>query len=237
MSNRTVTPSVQLTAAQTLEGYDRWAPGYDEHVNPLVAATGWLLEQALPPWAGADVVELGCGTGRNAAAVLAAGARSYLGVDGSEGMLAQARHRVADGRAAFCLADLHRRLPLPDGCCDQLLIVLVLEHIAAPGQLFAEVARLLRPGGELRLLEIHPELLGAGRNAHFELEGTEVRFTSQLHPVAALLDALTAAGLAVAAERSVSAETLASIVPRLARHVGRDVVLDLVARKRYTGTR
>ena len=222
-------PRIHLSTTETLTGYDRWAARYEEHPNPLVAATGHLLARAPEAWAGHDVVELGCGTGRNARAVLDADARRYTGVDGSAGMLAQARARIADPRATWCLADLHQALPLPEACCDRVLVVLVLEHIAALPPLCAEIARLLRPGGALHLLEIHPDLLGAGRNAHFDDGGTEVRFTSHVHPVAAIEQALAAAGLTVATARSVTADELAPIVPRLARHAGRNVVLDLTA--------
>jgi SAM-dependent methyltransferase len=47
--------------------------------------------------------------------------------------------------------DLNQAIPLPDGTFDTVLATDVLEHIAHPERLFAEMARLLRPGGKLIL--------------------------------------------------------------------------------------
>jgi SAM-dependent methyltransferase len=48
-------------------------------------------------------------------------------------------------------ADLNAGLPLASSCADSVLLSDVLEHLAEPGHLLAEVARLLRPGGHLVL--------------------------------------------------------------------------------------
>src|SRR5437899_290926 len=68
-------------------------------------------EALAPPLHGSRVVELGCGTGRNRDFFLAAGAREYLGIDDSEGMLARAKRRPADARARWLAADVRRGLP------------------------------------------------------------------------------------------------------------------------------
>jgi SAM-dependent methyltransferase len=47
--------------------------------------------------------------------------------------------------------DLNRRLPLPDGGYDTLLLTDVLEHISRPDRLWPEMARVLAPGGCLLL--------------------------------------------------------------------------------------
>src|SRR5687767_14151773 len=81
------------TPSSVFSGYDLWSTAYDELDNPLVAMAERALAELLPGLRGQRVVELGCGTGRNAGPVLAAGARAYHGVDGSAGMLARARDR------------------------------------------------------------------------------------------------------------------------------------------------
>ncbi|HVK73632.1 MAG TPA: class I SAM-dependent methyltransferase [Kofleriaceae bacterium] len=220
---------VYLAPSQTLDGYDRWADHYDRMDNPMVAATAWALAEVPLDVAGARVVELGCGTGRHAALALAAGAAAYTGVDGSPGMLAQARARTADLRATWRAGDV-AATTLPAGGFDRALIVLVLEHVVDLAPVFAEVARLLAPGGRLRLLEIHPDLLAAGAHAHFHDGEVEVRFASVRHDVAAIEAALAAAGLTVTARREPTADgALLAAVPRLAKHRGRRAVLDLEA--------
>jgi ubiquinone/menaquinone biosynthesis C-methylase UbiE len=229
------TRSDSIDPADTLRAYDQWATHYDVDDNPLVAATGLCLRARPLEAAGMRVVELGCGTGRNAPAVLAAGALAYTGVDGSAGMLAEARRRVNDARARWIEAEL-AQLPPPaeaDGLHDAALIVLVLEHLTELDGVFAALARWLRPGGALRILELHPDRIAAGTVAHFHDEhGVEHRFTSTAHPVAALGAALVRSGFTVEwVVEELADEMLIAAVPRLAKHQGKPVVLDVLARR------
>lgn len=62
--------------------------------------------------AGLSVLQLGCGDGRYARELLAAGVRAYSGIDGSARMVAAARAAVvADERASVVHADLDRWEP------------------------------------------------------------------------------------------------------------------------------
>ena len=47
------------------------------------------------------------------------------------------------------VVDLNRELPFAEAQFDTIVLSDVLEHIASPERLFAEVARILRPGGHL----------------------------------------------------------------------------------------
>lgn len=220
---------IHLPAAATLDGYDRWAAAYDAGDNPLVRATAWALQREPLEVAGRRVVELGCGTGRHAPLAFARGATTFTGVDGSAGMLAIAARTPAAGRASWLHADLGAT-GLPTGQFDAILIVLVLEHLRELGPLCREAARLAAPHANLRLLEIHPDLVAAGTNAHFVTEGVEHRFTSFAHPVDALAETLTAAGFAVTSCQEFAAtDALLAAVPRLAKHAGRRVLVDLTA--------
>ena len=123
----------------------------------LAAATAeivdWLdAEQLLPP--GADVLDLGCGIGRVAAA-LAPHCASVLAADVSAGMVAEARRRHAaipglrfvetDGRG------------IPDGRFDLVVLVDSMPYIHQAGlapAVVASIARALRPGGSLTVLNL-----------------------------------------------------------------------------------
>lgn len=223
---------IHLQPAETLAGYDRWSSSYDATDNPMVAATAWALRQRPFDAAGCDVLELGCGTGRHAASLLAGGARRFVGVDGSAGMLAVARRRMADPRASWLRGEL-RALPVADRCCDRALIALVFEHVRELAPVCAELARVLRPGGQVRILEIHADLVAGGTNAHFASGDTEVRFASTAHPTAAIAQALARAGLVVdCCSEFAAAGELLQAVPRLAKHAGRRVLVDVVATRR-----
>src|SRR5262245_23581864 len=174
-----------LAPADTLAGYDRWAASYDADIDPLVEATGWVLERSPLGCADCDVVELGCGTGRNGLRALADGARCYLGVDGSFGMLDRAAARVRDHRSAFGHVDLLAPW-VPHRTFDLALVVLVLEHLPTLDVVAQTLARLVRPGGRVRLIEQHPERIATGSLAHFREGTTEVTFTSFAHPVGML---------------------------------------------------
>ena len=130
--------------------YDRWSALYDEYDNPMVAAASHVVETALGDVSGQDIIEFGCGTGRNLSALKALGARSVTGCDLSAGMLVEARKR--DRIVHLLHADMGQPLPLPNGSADLALFCLSLEHVADLAAPFREARRLLRPEGRLALI-------------------------------------------------------------------------------------
>lgn len=126
---------------RSAEGWDeRTGAGSAEHLAALAAA---LLHVSPAPERALDI-----GTGTGVAALLVAREfprASVRGVDVSEEMIARARAKVGgvgldpEGRIAFKVADA-ARLPWPDESFD-----LVVQLNMPP--FFAEVARVLRPGG------------------------------------------------------------------------------------------
>lgn len=224
-----------ITSSETLRAYDQWATHYDADDNPLVAATARCLLQRPLDVAGLRVIEMGCGTGRNAPRLLEEGALGYTGVDGSAGMLAEARRQVNDARCRWVEAEL-AQLPPPgaaDGLHEVGLIVLVLEHLTELDGPFGALARWLRPGAKLRILELHPERIAAGTVAHFHEGGVERRFSSVAHEVGAVKAALERSGFEVEwVEEVIADDALIAAVPRVAKHRGKKVVLDVLARRR-----
>jgi SAM-dependent methyltransferase len=98
-------------------------------------------------------LEIGCGTGVHAAQVRALG-WTPLGVDLSAGML-----RYARGRLPLLQADAER-LPLPDAAVPAVIAMWV--HTDMPGYpaVLREAARVLRPGGVLVHVGVHPCFCG-----------------------------------------------------------------------------
>jgi SAM-dependent methyltransferase len=221
----------QLAITETLGGYDRWAPSYDHEPNSLIAATSWVLDRAPLGCAGCDVLELGCGTGRNVPRVIDEGARSYLGLDGSAGMLSIAMQRYRDPRVAFAGADLLAPWTL-DRQVDFALVVLVLEHLPVLDPLFVSLARAMKPGGRVRIVDLHPERIAAGAAARFREGGTSVRFASVAHSVAGMCAALDLLGFETVRRDWLAGETMLSAVQGLERHRGLRLALDLKATRR-----
>jgi SAM-dependent methyltransferase len=225
-----------LAPIDTLRGYDRWAPTYDHDPSSLVAATSWVLDRAPLGVADCDVLELGCGTGRHIPRVLGEGARSYLGLDGSHGMLTVAAQRYQDPRVSFGVTDLTAPWTLPKQF-DAAMIVLVLEHIPNLDPLLISLARAIRPGGRVRIVDLHPERIASGAFAHFTDGTKNVHFTSVAHAVPLLCASLEAVGFETVRRDWLAGETMITEVPGLAKHRGTRLVIDIKATRRVRDKR
>src|ERR1039457_7378545 len=78
----------------TRTGYDRWASIYDTDGNPLVALEEPLVERLLGDVRSLSVLDVGCGTGRHAPRLAAAGAVVHA-LDFSPALCNQARPQTA----------------------------------------------------------------------------------------------------------------------------------------------
>src|SRR5262249_9776646 len=132
--------------ASVRHGYDRWAVVYDHDANPLPALEEPIVRGAIGDPAGLNVLDVGCGTGRHALWLAGAAAR-VTALDFSEGMLEEARRKSGAEQIRFLCHDMHSRLPLKDEEFDLVVSGLVLEHLRELGGFFAEIKRVLKPGG------------------------------------------------------------------------------------------
>jgi len=101
------------------------------------------------------VGDLGCGTGQVSAA-LAPFVTRVIAVDTSAAMLQAAKKRLH----GFDNVELRRgdleALPIDAARLDAATLTLVLHHVAEPDRALAEVARTLKPGGQLILVDMLP---------------------------------------------------------------------------------
>ncbi len=141
--------------------FDAIAPRYDllNHVLSAGMDRGWRERavDALSLSPGARVLDLCTGTGDLAIAVVhrTSGA-TVVGVDFAGEMLRLALAKVSG-------ASLERRIrlvrgdaahiPLPDGSCDAATIAFGIRNVAEPQRALVELARVIRPGGRLAILE------------------------------------------------------------------------------------
>ena len=220
-----------LASQETLSGYDRWAASYDSEPNALVQATSWVLDRAPLGCADCDVLELGCGTARNAQRVISDGARSYTGLDGSQGMLQIAMQRYSDPRISFAHVDLLAPWTTTKQF-DFALIVLVLEHLPIVDPLFISLARALKPGAKVRIVDLHPERISAGSFQQFREGSTNVHFASVAHNVPMLCATFEAVGFDVVRRDWLATDTMLAAVPGLTQHRGVKLVLDLKLTRR-----
>jgi ubiquinone/menaquinone biosynthesis C-methylase UbiE len=132
--------------------YDRFAPTYDERIA--------FFERVLFPggreWvcsrAAGDVLEIAVGTGRNLP--LYARDVKLTGIELSPAMLALASRRAAEvGRDADLRIGDAEAVEFPNESFDSVVVTLSLCTIPDDRKAVAEMARVLRPGGRLLLLE------------------------------------------------------------------------------------
>lgn len=97
-----------------------------------------------------DVVEIGAGTGANLA-VYGPGVRRLVLVEPDPAMLERLARRAA-GKATV-VAGSAARLPLADDSVDAVVSTLVLCSVDRVDAALAEILRVLRPGGQLHLIE------------------------------------------------------------------------------------
>src|SRR5271165_6073912 len=115
----------------------------------------------LVPQNAGHLLDIGTGTGR-VLELLAPRIARGLGIDASKAMLALARSRLARAGLTHCsvrLADMYR-LPLAQATFDLAVVQMVLHYAEDPPGVLAEIARVLRPGGRLIVIDLAPH----GRN-------------------------------------------------------------------------
>ena len=124
-----------------------------------------LLVDAAEPSPGATVLDVGTGAGHTALA-LAPHVRLVLALDITPEMLAEARRLGAtNGVVNMRLIEgAVEAVPVLAGACDIVTCRVAAHHFRAPGQAIAEMARALRPGGRLVLIDkLRPGSAGARR--------------------------------------------------------------------------
>jgi demethylmenaquinone methyltransferase/2-methoxy-6-polyprenyl-1,4-benzoquinol methylase len=134
--------------------FDRIAPRYDALNRVLTAGLDQTWRRTLLDAArvgpGDLVVDVACGTGDLAELARSRGART-VGVDFAREMLRGARRRGIE--AGFLQGDA-AALPLATASAAVVTCGFALRNFVDLGAVFAEMARVLTPGGRLALLEV-----------------------------------------------------------------------------------
>lgn len=132
--------------------FEMMAPFYDWFIKLANVDHSRKMPEWLAPVEGTEVLDLGGGTGVNARTLAGAGARVTV-VDSSRAMLNRAAAKKLPARLIRSDATA---LPLADGSFDIVLISDAWHHFRDQAGVVREVARVLRPGGRLYIIDFDP---------------------------------------------------------------------------------
>ena len=184
---------------------------------------------------GMQIADIGCGVGGPLATIARATGASITGLNNNAHQIARGERllRMAglEGNCGFLYADF-MQVPLPDGHFDAAYSFDAICHAPDTRQLFCEIFRLLRPGGEIAAVDwCLTERFDAGDDRHLDVR-ERIEFgnaTPNLLTTLEQVDAAEAAGFEVLAATD-QAATSDSHTPWYISLQGRDFSFSSLAR-------
>ena len=134
------------------QAYARWAPVDDALCGP-VFLTGRRAAPLAAREVGGKILEIGVGTGLSFDDYDAS--TEITGIDLSEPMIAKARERLVSGRYPFVKQLLvmdAQDMTFPDATFDCVVGQFVITLVEDPERVLSECARVLKPGGQIILV-------------------------------------------------------------------------------------
>ena len=182
------------------EGYERWAPLYDQTPNPLLSREERHLLSLLPELRNKSVLDSGCGTGRWLEHLMARGSSAGVGVDLSMPMLRIARKKEGSrGRLAQASCE---NLPLSKAAFDLVICSFAMGHIPDLGRMVHELARVTRPGADVFVSDLHPEAYERGWRVGFREGGTAVQIETLYRSAKEIIQTFCSNGFACEANEA-----------------------------------
>lgn len=156
------------------QAYNSWASKYDTNQNKTRDLEALALRSTLSPIYFDNVLEIGCGTGKNTTWFIEK-ANHVTAVDFSNEMLAKAKEKINSPQLEFVQADITQAWTFVKQVYDLISFSLVLEHIENLDYIFEQASISLKLGGHIYIGELHPFKQYAGSKARFETDnGTHV---------------------------------------------------------------
>jgi len=146
---------LELRRKESTKFFDAIAGQYGSLTEP---GGGWrgMAAALAAGFSGKSVADIGCGEG-DLTLLLARFAKRVTAIDLSAQMLRVVQERSAEagvaGRVAVEKGDLEK-LPLKANTEDAVFVSQVLHHATRPGKALQEAARVLKPGGQMILLDL-----------------------------------------------------------------------------------
>jgi ubiquinone/menaquinone biosynthesis C-methylase UbiE len=151
------------------QAYNAWSKIYDTNANKTRDVEAFALRETLSSKLFDNVLELGCGTGKNTEWLLSK-AKNVVGADFSAEMLAQAKAKINADNVEFSQTDIRETWNFADEQFDLITCSLALEHIENIDFVFNQANAKLKHGGEFYVGELHPFKQYNGTKARFETD-------------------------------------------------------------------
>lgn len=171
-----------------VEAYNYWSDIYDTNENKTRDLELIVGKTILANTHFANIIELGCGTGKNTE-WLVDKCDCLTGVDFSSEMLAKAKSKITSNKIEFIEADILKPWTFADKSADLVTFSLVLEHIEKLDFMFSEAHNSLNENGLLYICELHPFKQYIGGKARFELNNEIVKLETYVHHISDYLQA------------------------------------------------
>ena len=164
------------------DSYNIWAESYDRMENKTRDLEKTAIRKTLMGYKFNDVIELGCGTGKNTQ-WLVKRAKHLIAVDFSEEMISKARNKIKSDKVNFLELDITKSWKIKNNSADLISCSLVLEHISDLCFIFSEAGKKLKPGGAFYICELHPFKQYLGSKARYKTESGIIELDVFVHNV------------------------------------------------------
>lgn len=176
------------------QAYNIWANQYDTNENRTRDLDKKCTIETLSKYEFSNVLELGCGTGKNTEWLLAH-AQQIIGLDFSEEMLKKAKEKIVDSKVTFKKANLTQNWGVDNNFVDLITCSLTLEHIENLDYIFNQAYLKLKKEGLFFISELHPFKQYSGSKARYETEAGTKELEVYIHHVSEYIDEAKKNGL------------------------------------------
>ena len=196
------------------QSYNAWSKTYDEVENKTRDLEAFALRQSIVANEPLDILEIGCGTGKNTGWLLTK-AKHLVGADFSVEMLQKARAKINDEKAVFRQLDLREKWEFAEHSFDLITASLILEHIENLDFIFKQAFRVLRNNGLFYIGELHPFKQYDGSKARFETGSGIFELECFVHHISDYFDAAVQNNFEIVELKEWFDDEVEPLIPRL----------------------
>ncbi|MEN9697760.1 MAG: hypothetical protein RLZ56_1181 [Bacteroidota bacterium] len=194
--------------------YKTWSEQYDSNENKTRDLEKVSLIETLSGLSFENVLEIGCGTGKNTV-WLASKAKQLLCVDLTKEMIEIAQSKIKNNHISFQIADITKSWDFAKTQYDLAVFSLVLEHIEHLAPIFEKLSKCIQVGGYVYIGELHPFKQYAGSKARFTTHQGEQVVTCFNHHISDFTNAAAQYGFQVELLKEYFDEEQTATLPRI----------------------